>query len=218
MDDRRKDTRLGIAIPVRLEAHDADGTRWEEMTKCDDASLGGVAFSVKRPVRTGQVLYLSLPLPARFRSYDRSEASYRVYALVQSVLPLPSGYRVGTSFLGKAPPPGYAQKPGGLFRKDRRRIQRGDVYLKVTLRPARSPEEEQTVLENLGKGGARVMTAMAMSEGEVVGLQEVDGPFRAQAEVRNIYVGKDGIRRLNLRFLAPPGSAPGEDGKEPGPR
>jgi hypothetical protein len=29
----------------------------------------------------------------------------------------------------------------------------------------------------------------------------VTGPFKSRAEIRNLYIGKDGIPRLNLSFL-----------------
>ena len=56
-----------------------------------------------------------------------------------------------------------------------------------------------------GRGGARVMTSIAsLAPGDIVHLEEVGGPFKTRAEVRGSYVGKDRIRRLNLRFLDSP--------------
>ena len=66
-------------------------------------------------------------------------------------------------------------------------------------------QEERTIAENVGRGGARVMTSMAaLAPGDIVHLEEVGGPFKTRAEVRGSYVGKDRIRRLNLRFLDSP--------------
>jgi hypothetical protein len=42
---------------------------------------------------------------------------------------------------------------------------------------------------------------MAVSKGEVLMVEEVSGPFRTRAEIRNLFIGKDGIPRLNLCFL-----------------
>jgi len=61
--------------------------------------------------------------------------------------------------------------------------------------------EEQTIAENIGRGGARVMTSLAVVKGDVVRLEEVDGDFQVRAEIRNVYIGSDRIPRLNLRFL-----------------
>jgi serine/threonine protein kinase len=63
-------------------------------------------------------------------------------------------------------------------------------------------QEERTIAENISRHGARVMTSMnAVVIGDVVQLEEVGGNFRTRAEVRNAYVGRDKIRRLNLRFV-----------------
>jgi hypothetical protein len=66
-------------------------------------------------------------------------------------------------------------------------------------------QEERTVAENMGRGGARVFTMMAsLVPGDIVHLEHVDGPFKTRAEVRGSYVGRDNIRRLNLHFLDSP--------------
>jgi hypothetical protein len=57
------------------------------------------------------------------------------------------------------------------------------------------------VAENLGKGGARVLTSMPVVQGEIVLVEEVGGPFRTRAEIRNIFIGTDKVPRLNLKFL-----------------
>lgn len=198
--NRRKDLRLPIGLPVRVQGHTPDGKAWEEMGKCEDASSGGAAFVIQKEVRHGQVVYLALPLPKRYRRYDPMSATYQVYGLVESVQPLAKGARIGVSFLGRKPPVGFDKNPGGLYAPERRTRKRGTVFLKVRLQLA-SGEEERTVLENYGAGGARVMTGRAFAEGEVVEIEDAEGSFRTRAEVRSIYVGKDGIRRINLRFM-----------------
>jgi len=35
----------------------------------------------------------------------------------------------------------------------------------------------------------------------VLEVEELQGTFHTRAEIRNIYIGKDNIPRLNLRFL-----------------
>ena len=199
--NRRKDLRLPIGLPVRVQGHTPDGKAWEEMGKCEAASTGGASFMVQNPVRHGQVLFLALPLPKRYRRYDPMTATYQVYALVESVQALAKGARVGVSFLGRKPPAGYDKSPGALYAPERRSRKRGDVFLRVRLQRLASGEEERTVLENFGAGGARVMTGRAFAEGEVVEIEDAEGSFRTRAEVRSIYVGKDGIRRINLRFM-----------------
>ena len=92
---------------------------------------------------------------------------------------------------------------------ERRRVTRLDIFVNFIIRRVGTAgtvlQEERTIAENVGRGGARVMTSMtALAPGDIVHLEEVGGPFKTRAEVRGSYVGKDRIRRLNLRFLDSP--------------
>jgi len=92
---------------------------------------------------------------------------------------------------------------------DRRRVTRLDIPVNFMLRRVGTAgkvlQEERTVAENMGRGGARVFTSMSsLAPGDIVHLEHVDGPFKTRAEVRGTYVGKDRVRRLNLRFLDSP--------------
>jgi hypothetical protein len=46
-------------------------------------------------------------------------------------------------------------------------------------------------------------TMSSLVPGDIVHLEEVGGVYKTKAEVRGTYVGKDGIRRLNLLFDKP---------------
>jgi serine/threonine protein kinase len=106
-------------------------------------------------------------------------------------------------------PPGA---PGGVTptpTPERRRVLRLDIPVNLVIRRVGTAgavlQEERTIAENMGRGGARVMTSMAsLAPGDIVHLEHVDGPFKTRAEVRGSYVGKDKVRRLNLRFLDSP--------------
>jgi serine/threonine protein kinase len=92
---------------------------------------------------------------------------------------------------------------------ERRRVTRLDISYNFQMRRMGTAgavlQEERTVAENVGRGGARVFTTMSsLAPGDIVHLEHVDGPFKTRAEVRGSYVGKDNIRRLNLRFLDSP--------------
>lgn len=211
--EQRHQPRMSLNLPVRVQGYDAKGDPWEEMASVLDVSSSGTAFLLKRSPSRGQVLFLSLPLPKRFRSYDLSEPSYRVYALVRNVVAQESVYRVGVMFLGRHPPREYDKERGGLYlmpsdpapSKDRRRAPRLDIFVNVRLRgvsgAACEGREERTIAENIGKGGARVLSALPVAKGDVLRFEEVDGGFTTRAEVRNLYVGPDNVPRLNLMFL-----------------
>jgi serine/threonine protein kinase len=92
---------------------------------------------------------------------------------------------------------------------DRRRVTRLDIPVNFILRRVGTLgtvlQEERTIAENCGRGGARVMTTMtSLLAGDIVHLEEVGGPFKTRANVRGSYVGRDGIRRLNLQFVDSP--------------
>jgi hypothetical protein len=182
--ERRQKTRMNLAMPVRVHGYDASGASWEEMAAVRDASPGGVAISLRRPISRGQVLFLTLPLPKRLRRYDETEASYRVYGLVRSVNRETGTARVGVLFLGKQPPRGYERNHGALFLlptdaaraapapAERRRTPRLDILVNMHLRRLKEDgagaREERTIAENIGKGGARVRSCLKVDAGEVL--------------------------------------------------
>jgi PilZ domain len=203
---RRRETRKEIDLPVHVHGYDASGAPWEEVSHTLDVASGGLAFFLKRKVAVGQVLHVSLPLPKNLRRFDLAEPSYRAYALVRDVT-YPSETRVGVMLLGKNPPRGYEQDPTGRFllEGDQREYPRYDLHLNVRLRRlgAGLPggREELTVTENLGCGGARVKTALPVTKGEVVLLEEVQRAFQERAEVMTVSIGADNVPRLGLRFV-----------------
>jgi hypothetical protein len=209
----RKEPRMPLRIPVKVDGFDAAGP-WQEMTFSEDTSAGGVAFTLVHPAQFGHVFLLSLPLPKRFRQYDLTDPSYRVYAVVRRVEPAKDSTHVGVMFLGKHPPRGYeknptgryllAQDPGPATRAERRAHPRHEMPYNLKLSrqdQGPGPQQEHTIAENLSKGGARVLTSLPVVKGDVVLVEEVGGPFRTRAEIRNIYIGKDKVPRLNLKFL-----------------
>jgi hypothetical protein len=206
---------MALSLPVRVQATESDGRTWQEMSSTDDASFGGASLSLGHSLEVGRAIELNLPLPKRFRRYDLSEPGYHVFGLVRDVTPQEGGLaRVGVMFLGKTPPKGYEKNPGGHYLlptdpppapKERREFRRlANVYVNLKLQRlgmAGAGTEERTVAENLGKGGACVMTSLPLSKGDIVMVEELGGPFRTRAEIRNVYIGEDRIPRLNLHFL-----------------
>jgi PilZ domain-containing protein len=210
----RKDERMGLRIPVKVDGFDADGP-WQEMTMSLDTSSTGVAFPLRHPAQFGQVFLLALPLPKRFRQYDLTDPSYRVYGVVRRVEPRRDRSVFGVMFLGKTPPRGFDKNPAGRYllskdpapgtRPERRAFDRRELPYNLKLvrqaPPGQDPQQEHTVAENLSKGGARVLTSLPVAKGEIILVEEVGGSFRTRAEIKNIYIGKDKIPRLNLQFL-----------------
>ena len=213
--DRRRDQRMGLSVPLRVLGHDPDGTPWEEMTATDDASFGGASFPLKHAHGVGQVLHISAPLPRNFRRYDLAEQSYRIFALVRNTRAATAGTRVaGVMFIGRVPPKGYQTKPGGRYRLpddplaspvargERRQRERLQLFVNLRLRRlgVSGPLEEQTVTENVCRGGARVFTTLPVSTGETLTVADLEDKVAAEALVCNVYTGPDRVMRLNLQF------------------
>ena len=212
--ERRRQRRVPMKIPVRVQGREPDGHTWEEISSCEDASAGGVGLLLKRSVVLGQVLHLSLPLPQRFRQYDLTDPSYRTYTLVRNVRPAPcGGVRIGVVFLGKSPPRGAHALPGELYLMpgdptpvERRRFQRQLARLSLKLGAEQAPGgvavEERTVAEDISQRGAQVRAStLPVVKGAILLVEEIGGDFKTRAEVRNISIGADGQPRLNLLFL-----------------
>ncbi len=213
--ERRKDPRLGMSVPVRVQGYDPDGREWQEMTATDDASYGGASFALKHAHSLGQVVLLSLPLPRNFRRYSLAETSYRTYALIRGVRGSGrEGARVGVMFLGRTPPRGFQDNPGGRYflpgdqveehHGERRRHERLPLFVNVRLqRTTGDGAEERSVTENLSHGGARVPSTLPVAVGDVVVVSDPAGRASASAVVRNVFVGADRVARLNLQFPDP---------------
>ena len=110
--------------------------------------------------------------------------------------------------VGPGVAPGAATTPSPTP-PDRRRATRLETPINFMLRRVGSTgtvlQEERTVAENIGRGGARVFTSISsIAPGDIVHLEQIDGPFKTRAEVRGIYFGKDKLRRLNLHFVDSP--------------
>jgi len=210
--ERRRQRRVPMKLPVRVHGRDADGASWEEMSTSEDASLGGAALLVTHPVRPGQVLHLSVPLPQHFRQYDINDSSYRTYALVRHARPAASALRVGVLFLGRHPPRGADPLPAELFlMPGERAVRRARPTPALRLRleadhaPGGIAQEETVVAEDLGPRLAHVRTKhLQVGRGTVLAVEEVDGGFRSRAEVSSISIGPDGQPRVVLRFLDAP--------------
>jgi hypothetical protein len=214
---------MALHVPVRVQGHDQDGTAWHEMAATEDADQGGAAMILRRPVVRGQALLLSMPLPKRFRAYDLASASYLVWAVVRNVRRNPDHtHRIGVMFLGKNPPRGHAQNPGGLYLletdvvggggvrqgyrgPERRAHTRYDIAIQLTItRPepvAYGPALDQAATRNIGLGGALVPTALPLTRGDVVMVRDLQGLLKTRAEVRGLFIARDNVPLLNLKFL-----------------
>lgn len=119
--DNRRIQRYPLALPARVEVKVDSKLGWNEITRLEDISAFGAGFKLKRPVKRGRLLVMSVPMPRQLRCYDYLEPQYRIWGLVRRCVPLTNGggvahsYALGVAFIGKNPPPTYSDNPSKLF-------------------------------------------------------------------------------------------------------
>lgn len=151
---------MPMHLPVRVQGWEADGSGWEELTQSEEASVGGASFYLHRPVRHGQVLQLSMPLPERMRVRDFKVASYVIHALVRGVSVHGGTCRARVMFLARRPP-GWEANPGGIYLLPR------DRQAAAGLGAAPSPSPDRTAAARAGFPGPKTPAAAAGRRGTV---------------------------------------------------
>lgn len=210
--DRRRCERFKLTVPVLIAGYERSGGKWQEVTKTIDVSRIGVALRMRRRVKHGLVVHVTLPLPTKLRSHGFSEAGYNMYAIVRRVEPLIDGMRVvGLEFIGANPPADYLYKPWATFRTskwngpDRRREPRQQRAEAVALEYLDESMErisrEAAVTEDVSPSGARVCVKAAPAEFVFVRVTSPNRSFNSLAQVRNQWSGTDGFERVCLRFI-----------------
>ena len=173
--ERRRCERFKLTVPVLIAGYDCAGVKWQQVTKTIDVSRIGVALRMRKRVKHGLVVHITLPLPTKLRSHGFSEQGYNMYAIVRRVQPLTDGMRVvGLEFIGASPPADYLHKPWSTFRtqkwigSDRRREPREGhaeaVAVEYLDESMQRITREAGVTENVSLSGARLCVRAAPPE------------------------------------------------------
>ncbi|HEX3102059.1 MAG TPA: hypothetical protein VHQ01_09720 [Pyrinomonadaceae bacterium] len=118
--ENRRIQRISLPLPVRVEVKIDSKVSWNEITRLNDVSAFGAGFILKRPIKRGRLVLLTIPMPRQLRSFDYAEPQYRIWALVRRCIPtgqntqLPE-YSIGVAFTGKKPPEDYHEHPSLLY-------------------------------------------------------------------------------------------------------
>jgi len=118
--ETRRIQRYELALPTRIEVQIDSKFSWNEITRLEDISAFGAAFVLKRPVKRGRLMVMSVPMPRQLRCYDYLEPQYRIWGLVRRCVGVGGNsavdkYAVGIAFIGKHPPASYTENPAKLF-------------------------------------------------------------------------------------------------------
>lgn len=118
--ENRRIQRISLPLPVRVEVKIDSKVGWNEITRLSDVSAFGAGFSLKRPVKRGRLVLMTIPMPRQLRSFDYGEPQYKIWGIVRRCIQ--SGgtlsdpeYSIGVGFTGKNPPTGYLEHPSMLF-------------------------------------------------------------------------------------------------------
>ncbi len=118
-DESRRINRIALTLPMRVEGKDDRTAKWDEITRLKDISPFGAGFTLKRPIKRGRLVQLTLPMPRRMRCFDYVEPQYRVWAIVRRCITLRNSdiesYFIGVAFIGKIPPNSYFDNPAQLY-------------------------------------------------------------------------------------------------------
>ena len=211
--NRRRCHRFPLSVATTVIGHDRKAGQWQECAETVDASRTGITLRMRRRVRHGHVLHLTLPLPARLRSHGTDEADYEVYGLVRRVQPAKDGVRVtAVEFVGEHPPVGYFDKPWATFqtkpwkgaeRRRKPREERGEmVWVEYFTESLQCLRQEAGRTEDVSEGGLRVVVKAAPSEFEFVRVSYPERGIESYALVCNRFIKRDGLERLCLQWIS----------------
>lgn len=118
--ENRRIQRISLPLPVRVEVMVDPKVSWNEITRLSDVSAFGAGFNIKRPIKRGRLVLLTIPMPRQLRSFDFSDPQYKIWALVRRCLSVGRNaqqpeYSIGVAFAGKSPPPNYLEHPSMLY-------------------------------------------------------------------------------------------------------
>lgn len=116
----RRIQRVSLALPVRVESKVNRTYAWDEVTRLNDVSAFGAGFNLRRPLKRGRLVQMTIPLPRQLRCYDYMEPQYKVWALVRRCIPVSNQkseetYAIGVAFIGRNPPSSFIHDPAKLY-------------------------------------------------------------------------------------------------------
>lgn len=118
--ENRRIQRISLGLPSRVEVKVDQSVSWNEITRLSDLSAFGAGFVLKRPVKRGRLLFMTVPMPRQLRCYDYMEPQYKVWGLVRRCIMTNNSadgesYAHGVAFIGKNPPISYVDNPAKLY-------------------------------------------------------------------------------------------------------
>lgn len=211
-----------LNVTVRPQAA---GGEAEEACLFNINARGGTLLLGRAP-EPGQLLHLTLPSPNRPAARKLNGLWALVWAVTPPDAPGDARHRASVIFVGEEIPTGgeaaaryaYLAEEDGRFRLQRllaealpparrrhRRESRISIPVEVTIEAldadGRATHSEQTVTENISRGGAAVWTSLPVEARQLVRLTSRQHRVSIIAVVRARRTGPDNITRLHLEFV-----------------
>lgn len=211
----RRIQRISLPLPVRVEVKIDDKVGWNEITRLSDISAFGAGFILKKPIRRGRLVHLTLPMPRQLRSFDYSESQYKVWALVRRCISVgrtanAAEYSIGVAFTGKNPPVDYLQHPSLLYDLSHREddgigmwhLMEADLMADESHLPKEIRKQtryfipESLIIEQVDEGGNVLLSETTVTENISLGgaavfttLKAEKGTFlRVRSQLHNIEI------------------------------
>ena len=118
---QRQRERFELALPVRVQVRESLDHEWIEISRLVDVTPFGARLTLKRPIESGRLVLLTLPMPRPLRCFDHVEDQYRVWSLVRNVKLIdPSRDKgalveIGVAFVGKRAPRSFEEDPSRRY-------------------------------------------------------------------------------------------------------
>jgi hypothetical protein len=132
--ENRRIQRISLPLPVRVEVRVDTDSSWYEITRLLDVSAFGAGFTLKKPIKRGRIVLMTVPMPRQLRSFDYSEPQYKVWAVTRRCIEtgksaLNPEYSIGVAFIGAKPPADYIEHPARLYDVIRRDDEKGMYHV-----------------------------------------------------------------------------------------
>lgn len=120
-EESRLIQRISMQLPIKIEVRVDQKVSWEEITRIRDVSAYGAGFILSRPIKRGRLLFVTIPMPRKLRTYDFAEPQYRIWGIVRRCIKVtdPNSneerYSIGIGFIGKNPPDVYWEDASTVF-------------------------------------------------------------------------------------------------------
>lgn len=120
-EESRLIQRISMQLPVKIEVRVDQNLTWEEITRIRDVSTYGAGFILSRPVKRGRLVFVTIPMPRKLRTYDFAEPQYMIWGIVRRCIKITQPrlsedkYSIGIGFIGKNVPESYLADPSTVY-------------------------------------------------------------------------------------------------------